>query len=73
MTKSPRSIKLSPELELEQLVSLDQAAKLRGDISVKTAREVLKEHLVRIAPNCVAVRLKHVLALEPAKLSPDTS
>jgi hypothetical protein len=65
MTK-PRSTKLSPEMELEQLIPLAEAAKLRGGISTKTLRKVLGDKLVRIAPNRVAVRLKHVLALSEA-------
>jgi hypothetical protein len=64
MSRPPQPIKLSPEIELETLVPLDQAAKLRGDMSVKTLRTVLKDHLVQVAPNRVAVRLKHVLALD---------
>jgi hypothetical protein len=56
-------IELSPLLELERIITLEQAAEISG-ISPDTWRRRYPEKIIRLSPRRVGVKLKHALMLQ---------
>jgi hypothetical protein len=57
-----RRVELRPELELNRIVSLEEAAKLRG-VSKDTIKRRYPEIIIKLSPRRVGVRLRDALAL----------
>jgi hypothetical protein len=57
-------IKLSPELELERIVPLQQAAELQGT-SVDTIKRRHRDKIIELSPRRLGMKLKHALIMKP--------
>jgi hypothetical protein len=62
MAFSTKRIELRPELELDRIISLPQAAEMRG-VSVDTLKRRNPEIIVRLSPRRVGVRVRDVLTI----------
>jgi hypothetical protein len=59
------SVALSPELERNRIVSLKEAALLRG-ISVDTLKRCHADKIVQLSPRRRGMRIRDALAVDPA-------
>jgi hypothetical protein len=62
VTSSQQKIKLRDDLELNRIVSLKQAAEIRG-VSMDTIRRRYPEIIQRLSPRRLGVRLRDALAI----------
>jgi hypothetical protein len=62
VTSSQQKIKLRDDLELNRIVSLRQAAEIRG-VSMDTIKRRYPEIILRLSPGRVGVRLRDALNL----------
>jgi hypothetical protein len=58
------SIKLSPELELERIVPLQEAAKLQST-SVDTIKRRHRDKIIELSPRRLGMKLKDALIMKP--------
>jgi hypothetical protein len=56
-------IKLSPELELERIVPLQQAAELQST-SVDTLKRRHRDKIIKLSPRRLGMKLKHALIMK---------
>jgi hypothetical protein len=66
MSPSHDDFKLSPELELEQIISLQCAEKV-SDLSQDSWKRHHRDKLVKLSPRRYGVRLRHALMLSSEK------